>query len=341
LTREVVNRLTQLLPSTERVISKAQLRQSLVQALAQIAHPSSVTTLATLTSGNREAPAIRQAALRGLQAIGDPGTADVIVSALNDPVAGVRLSAVRALRTTATFAHAKNLRDRLSPRVESDADVRDEAWNVLSDLLEKATVSDLNIYAESFKEGPDDGKRRLRVLTVLEGKLEESARQDPQYERQLAACRENRAQMLLKLNTNFDEAAEELTKALAYYKRIGAPAATLNTPMQLRMEALIRAKKFSDAADFATVAINDDPGLRPVIWLKIRDGARVLMEGRDFSSAVDLLAQMKRVPLGKVYEAQLLALEAEVRRQGSTGGRVWVRHFNRFEHAAISPFPIA
>lgn len=336
MAKQAAARLMQRLRNTEGNMSMAPLRQSVVEALGQLGDPSSLTLFSKLLD-RREAPKVRIAALRGLGLIANPASANEVVNALRDPEPGVRLAAVQALRSTATLAHAANLRRLLTEAGETDEKVRSEAWEVLSKLLENGSEQELNLWAEFFKgDGQTELSRRERVLEILEAKLEASS-----AEEKLALCRQNEGEMLLKLDKP-DDAAKKLRQSLDYWNRNNAPQAITDFPTQQLMEALLRAKRYDEAVKFATEVIEQPNGSAniPQIAQKIKKEVKRLMDARDMKGALDLLAQAKKIPLGPQYGRQLENMAEDLRRAGSSGGSIWARR-GRLEQAAAFAHPWA
>lgn len=334
---QVAARLMQRLQNTEGNMSTASLRQSIVEALGQLGDPSPASLrLFTQLVDSKESPKIRIAALRGLALIANPGSGNDVVNALRDPDPGVRLAAVQTLRTTATLAHAVNLRRLLTEAGETDEKVRSESWDVLSKLLEGGSEQELNLWAEFFKgEGQTELARRQRVLEILEAKLDAAG-----AEEKLAYNRQSEGETLLKLERP-DDAAKKIRQALDYWNNKNAPQAITDLPTQQLLEALLRAKKYDDAIKFATDVIGQPNGTAniPQITLKIKKEVKRLMDARDMKGALDLIAQAKKIPLGP-YLGQLNNLEEDVRRAITAGGSIWARR-GKLEQAAAFAAPWA
>jgi HEAT repeat protein len=115
----VAARLQTRLRGTGGNVAASKLRESIVESLADLAHPSSAANFQQLLSSVNENPIVRIAALRGLRNIGDPNTAQSIVNVLsNDPDRGVRLEAAQALLTTAQYANIQQIYPRLNESIE-------------------------------------------------------------------------------------------------------------------------------------------------------------------------------------------------------------------------------
>jgi len=311
------------------------LRQSLAECMARFADPSYLTLFYSLIGSQNETVAVRRAALRGLGVIGNPDSANMIVAALNDPDRGVRLDAVSALRTTASWSYANVIGERLSPAVESDPAVRERAWEVFVSLLEKAPPADLSQWAERFNRpdgSPVDHQRRLTVLEVLEKKLEAAGQPD-----RLAAARQSIGETLLRLG-KAEEAAAKFRQALNYWESVNAGPSVTDYLSQQFMEAALAARKYTEAAAFATRAIQRNGANAAVLWPKIRQRIDALKNASDFDGALALIDEAKKIPFGQVYSSQLPAIEEqikELKKKQLPGGRTWVRQSNPYEHAAL------
>ncbi len=194
---QVAQKLQQRLEQTAGNVSQGPLRQSIVEAMARVAQPSQLSVFSGLLSSERELPNVRRAALRGLGLLANPNSANMIIAAINDPNAGVRLEAMDALKTTASWNHANTIAERLSPGIETDTAVQEKTWELLTVLFEKAPERDLAAWAERFNKRSatdQDNKRRLAILLVLEKKLEERQRAGdaghdaPEHRRDAAAA---------------------------------------------------------------------------------------------------------------------------------------------------------
>jgi HEAT repeat protein len=317
------------------------LRQSLAQAMGALGHPSFLNTFYTMIGTGREAePAVRIAALRGLGRIGKAESAGRIVdAALNDGDPGVRLEAVKALRTTASFTDAQAIGRLLSGDVERDPAVREEAWKLLAGsarkedawggLFEKASENELLLWAEGFKgQTQIDRQRRTTVLRFAEKKLEAAG-----AEGRLAFVRENLGETLLlgvdkaeeaTAKAMAEEAAAKLRQALEYWMANNAAANVTDPLMQRVTEALLRARKYAEAAQFATEVIQANKINTSILWLKIKKEIERLRLAKDANGSMALIEEAKKIPLDPLSKNQLDIMEGEVKKQLNTGGQLWV-----------------
>ncbi|MGA2501049.1 MAG: HEAT repeat domain-containing protein, partial [Tepidisphaeraceae bacterium] len=233
LAAKVAAALRARLPDTAGNVAASQLRTSIVQAMAALGQPSQLRDFYELVKPSEKLANVRRAALDGLRRIGSPDSANFILQSLADPDPGVRLDAVSALETTASFEHADALGRLLVESIERDKDVRARAWEVLQKLLEKGAVESLAVWARKpvIENLPE---RKLAVLSIIEKKLETAARPE-----QLAACHQNIGEVLLVLKRPH-EAAEKFKLALDYWKASGASPAVREPSTLLLLEALLR-----------------------------------------------------------------------------------------------------
>ncbi len=314
------------LPQTEANVAASQLRISLVQAMAALAQPSQLRDFYELIRPSEKLASVRRAALDGLRRIGSPHSANFILQALGDSDAGVRLDAVGALETTASFEHADALGRLLIDTIERDRDVRAKAWDVLLKLLEKGPVESVAIWVRKpvIDNSPE---RKLAVLSIVENKLQSQNRPE-----QLALYRQNAGEVLLTLKRP-REAAEKFRLALDYWKTSGAPQAVREPSTLLLLEAMLKDKSFADAAGFAAEVITETrgAGAQPV-WSKVLAELERLRGLRDWDSAMALIQEMRKAPLGELYLKRLEKWEKDVQLARTSGGRNWVtNHDNHYD----------
>lgn len=258
------------------------LRAAMVDAMGALQDPNLRGTYTRILRSG-DAVAVRCAALRALGQLGKPNgqtwPADLIAGSLSDPDETVRLEAVKALRTTADFGYAEAVYQRTSRQTSETSDkVRAEAWVVLQGLFpdEKASVKDLNYWADRFK---DDPGRRIVVLQVLAKRL--AGQPDP-----LASVQMNIGQELMRLSERASENGDaEVARARAVeadfyiepalrYLRSKHPNdqdMTTGDLVQKRIKALLAAKRFDDAAAFAAGSIAISPSNQESMGPQLRN----------------------------------------------------------------------
>ncbi len=114
--------------------SDQELRAQLLEAMARLADPKFTPIFAGALSSENAAP-VRQAAARGIAAIGKAENANLLVDQLADPDPGVRRTVVDALARIAKPEHLEVLFARLDAKTESDATVRSRAWEGILAIL--------------------------------------------------------------------------------------------------------------------------------------------------------------------------------------------------------------
>ena len=302
--------------------ASAPLRQSLAQAMSRMAHASSLPTFHELINTDREPPMVRISAYRGIGRIANPDSAGVIIDALQrERDSGVRLEALDALgRTAGTFEFAQAIGRLLSEQAEPDTTVREKAWSVLEILLPKASERDLNFWAERFRGATEnDAKRRLSVLVTLEKLLDEQ-----KQEERLATCRQNVGETMYRLG-QFEEAAGKFRLALDYWTGIQTGPRVTDLLMQQLIDAQLRARKYADAATFATQVIQQNATNAEPVWWKIKGEIERLRKSADLDNALQLIEAVRKVPLGPSFASLLETMEKEIRQLRTRGGMRWVQ----------------
>ena len=317
LATKVATALRTRLPDTAGNVAASQLRTSIVQAMGALGQSSQLRDFYELIKPSEKIANVRRAALGGLRRIGSPESANFILGALADADPGVRLDAVSALETTASFEHADALGRLLVESIERDKDVRTHAWEVLQKLLEKGAVESLSVWARKpvIENAPE---RKLAVLSIMEKKLETAKPE------QLAACRQNIGEVLLVLKRPH-EAAEKFRLALDYWKTSGASPAVREPSTLLLLEGLLKDKSFADAATFASEVITESKGASAQpIWSKVLSELERLRSLRDWDTALALVQSMRKVPFGDLYLKRLDKWEKDIQLARNTGGQNWI-----------------
>lgn len=318
LATKVAAALRTRLPDTAGSVAASQLRTSIVQAMGALGQPSQLRDFYDLLKPTEKVANVRRAALGGLRRIGSPESANFILQSLSDADPGVRLDAISALETTASFEHADALGRLLVESIERDKDVRARAWEVLQKLLEKGPVEGLAVWARKpvIETSPE---RKLAVLSIIEKKLDAAKRPD-----QLAANRQGIGEVMLVLKRPH-EAAEKFKLALDYWRSSGASPAVREPSTLLLLEALLRDKGFADAATFASEVITESHGASAQpIWSKVLSELERLRSLRDWDNALLLVQAMRKAPFGDLYLKRLDKWEKDIQLARNTGGQNWI-----------------
>jgi tetratricopeptide (TPR) repeat protein len=246
----------------------------------------------------------------------------------------VRLMAVEALSTTASFVHAEAIGRLLPESAEPDPAIRQRVWEVLSRLFERASPRELSLWAERFRgDSALDRTRRSIVLGILEKRLEEA-----KMEEELAIARQNLGETLLQLD-RADEAVVKFRTALDYWVTVKKRPDRADFLMQQLMQALLRSKKYTDAAEFATATIQQDQRNIPNMFVKIKDEVARLQDTNDLDGALALIAACQTIPLGTLYAPQLRLMEETVKKRRTSGGAVWVQQNDWLPHGMLEWVP--
>jgi len=306
LAKELAEELRTVLESRTGDTNSAPLREGVVEAMGSLKEPSLLSTFHSLLRP-RETVAVRRAALKALGDLHDPNSVDLVINSLEDPDASVRLEAVEALGKVGSFEQAQALYRRLTSE-ETDSSVRERAWRVLESMLPKAPKDQLPIWADRFSAEPS---RRLIILKTLAEK-----QQKDKEDEGLAYTRQNIGQTLMALNQPA-EASNYFRDALDYWKTAGRERMVMEGLIKQLLDSLLRARQYSQAAQFSSRLIKDDTGQQQTVGPALRDEAKRLQDGNDLKGAIELITEAKKMdpPLSPTYYHDLEDIESEVRRR--------------------------
>ena len=149
-----------------RNIESPLLRRDLVEAMADIGDPSFTPLLIKYAAASELEPTIRQAALRGLERIGDPACVNVVLDHLtSDPDVGVREVAAHAAGVLANQpAQLQVIKTRLDRSVESAATVASAAWDAYLQVFQRLEAADQLVAFTSWNSSAPD---RLVLLAAV------------------------------------------------------------------------------------------------------------------------------------------------------------------------------
>jgi HEAT repeat protein len=146
------------------------LRERVVWAMSNIADPAFASALGGALDPN-EALAVRQAAMRGVEALSLPETADDVAQAVSDEDAAVRQAAIDLMprigsRTEDT--HLAALWTRLTNPPETEERLRALAWRYVPMLLMRRSMEDIDRWVVQVPgEGVAQERRKLELLDAL------------------------------------------------------------------------------------------------------------------------------------------------------------------------------
>jgi HEAT repeat protein len=320
------------------------LRESVVEAMAALGHPIFQTRFWGLL-GRDQAVNIRLAALRGLALIGDPrsDSANHIVPALNDPNAGIRQEASKALRTTGSFEHVDSLIVHALEDSEKDPDVRQAAWQSILALCAKAPEPRLlDPTIEKFNPRnatAEDHAHRQALFELQEQqyvKLLETG-PNPDLANKLAYNRQNQADHLLLNLKRPKEAAPRFLAALQHWTAQNAREAVLDPIRQRYVAALLQGKDYPAARLFVKDLIERNQQHATPMWNVIFDELQRLKSSKDFEAGLELVRAMQNDVMPQPVEDLLKGWEQEFRKGNSGGFRIYVRHIDPIDAIATDP----
>ncbi len=150
-----------------------QLREQLLEAMARIADPQFAPIFVDGLASENVA-AVRQAAARGIAALGKPENARLLIDHLSDQDTGVRRTVVDALARIAKSDHLEALFSRLDAKIESDAAVRDKAWDGIRQVLRGLQVNEQRAWIAARLDPKTDkatAERYVELMTDIEKDL--------------------------------------------------------------------------------------------------------------------------------------------------------------------------
>jgi len=193
------------------------LREALLSAMGAVKDLSAVEVLLGALQ-DREAR-IRLAAVNALALLKLDATASAPLAPLmNDPDRGVRQAAIRALGSLGGPEYLSDILRRTDPTCENDASVRQEAWNTVMKILPAANAELIGAVGRSLADRDDALEQRIEVLELLAGKLK--AEDSPRLPRALVDL----AGALLEAD-RAAEAASHLGEAYPLLRAADDPAA--------------------------------------------------------------------------------------------------------------------
>ena len=120
---------------------------------------------------------------------------------------------------------------------------------------EASAATLLNNWVDQFKNDPE---KRLVVYQAARDKLIADVRGDPQAARTLAGVQQNIGDTLMALK-EWDKAAVSFRASMAYWQNHNGLPATVAQLSEQLVTALLRAKNYQEAAQFAAERISVDP----------------------------------------------------------------------------------
>jgi HEAT repeat protein len=318
LAQRTANELQATLQRHPLAAGNAELREALIDAMVPLKQEVLLPFLRERLRGDLgESAAIRRLALKAIGAIGNPQSAGVLVSLLEDKDAGVRLEAVTALGNLPTASeYAEVLLTRLN--AEQEPSIRDKIWKVLESVFPDLSDQRLNNFVEKF---PNEPNRKLAVLRALAAVQLKNRKLDD-----LAITHQNIGATLMDMKVNdareaseaAREAAEFFRQALEHQRsRPNAAQQVITRLMGQRMNALLRSEQYAEAIAFAGQCIAENNSFQPEVAVPIVHEAQRLSADGKLEDSLKLIAEaMKMDPqLAEQFRDQLKEIEGEVRKK--------------------------
>jgi len=161
------------------------LREALLSGMGVVADEAFVPVLQGALQDS--AATVRLAAVNSLAQLDHTESAALLAALTSDGDRGVRRAAIVALKTLDGQTHLQTLLQRTDPAAESDADVREQAWEAVIDILSDANADVLAQVAGALAERGDAVAQRIKIMQmwvdVLKARKSEKL---PAIQRQLA-----------------------------------------------------------------------------------------------------------------------------------------------------------
>lgn len=326
---ELSFRLRAMLEAISKSPANDRQREMIISALVPLKQKSMASVFAQMLSSDpRESERIRKLAAAGLGAIGDPNSGALLVDVINDTIEGspaVRLEAVNALGHVAdAFFYADALYKRMDPKFESDADIRAAAWNVITQLFDKASRDQLAAWPDKplIRGNPT---RELQVFESLAAKAD-AAKDQKEYVLRLEqigdthmtlgerAVQPERDQHFAEATTNYKKALE-LTRAAAGF------SGSVERLVGSTVRSMLRNRKYPEAAAFVGQLFQDPANqqYQVVVGPQFSDEAeRLAKAGGQQDDALALIheALAIRPALASNYGETLRALQRDIETKG-------------------------
>jgi len=283
--------------------TQVALRERVLSAMGRVADPRFGPAFAAALN-QTEAIAVRQAAARGIADLNDPQLADALATAVSDPDAGVRKTAVETLALLgATEKHLQALWARLSPAQETDEAIRQAAWRGVLDMLSKRPVDEVEAWLARLPGSERERtEQTLDLLQRLVKAAQEASTEDPQ---RLGILRARLAAVQARLGQATDAVAEYL-KALGNL-RTAKSAAAQRVELELLRCALVEGKY--DASVAAAMAGGRPAADPDALWQAIKAEVEPRLTADAAALALAMLEAVERHPPGTLAPKALEELQ--------------------------------
>jgi HEAT repeat protein len=141
------------------------LREALLRAMGVVGDKAFAPVMVEAMKDS--AAAVRLAAVDGLKQVGETSACAELEKLVNDPDRGVRQATIAALSKLGGAAHLKTILQRTDPTAEQDPAVRQQAWDEVMGLLAKADVKTLRSVLTSLVDRKEALPQQVRILQML------------------------------------------------------------------------------------------------------------------------------------------------------------------------------
>jgi HEAT repeat protein len=233
------------------------LRAEIVAAMAALKDSSFLDAFQRLLAPS-EPKGVRRNALAGIGELKDPNMGDLIAGYMDDQDPDIRLAAVLAMGTVVQPEYKTKLIDKMS--ADQEPAVREAAWDDLQKWMPSMEESDLADLADRLKTL--DVNKQLTALVALRDRLNDDLKnaanpqQAAQKAKDLATVQQNIGDVAMSVG-QYPMAAEQYRAALTYWQSGNAQPAVITTLSGNLVQALLKAKKYGDAADFTCQVLKE------------------------------------------------------------------------------------
>jgi HEAT repeat protein len=295
--------LSERFRSSEKAASPAALREELVTAMGVMADPSFAAAVREALADS--AATVRLAAVGAMRRLNQPGSDEALAPLIDDADRGVRRAAISALGALGGRAFLSAIVKRTDAAVEIDADVRQQAWDVVLKLLADADVDALRSTLKDLAGRADATDQRIRILQMLVTVVETGGEE-------LAV--DERLELGLALL-----AADRPAEAAGHLQRVYEALAKTNVARAAQVwdswvDALLAA---DDPTVVEVLAENEDDQAYGRGLGRLRERLRIVIDKADYADAVALVsAVLEHLPhritvrQRKGFEATLTRVKA-------------------------------
>jgi len=196
----------------------AGVREALLAAMGAVGDESFVPVLQEAMKDS--SAKVRLAAVGSLGRVGNGESAGRLVDLVGDGDRGVRQAAIAALGSLGDKEQLQAVLRRTQPVLETDAAVRQGAWEAVAAILARCDDATVTTFADGLAGRSDAAESRVKILTVLTDRLRQAG--SPQ----LASAQRKLAGALVAAGRGAEAATllEEIHAALAAGGKPEAPA---------------------------------------------------------------------------------------------------------------------